>query len=150
MPPRHLRFESELSAPPDRVWAWAMSLDGITREMRPYMRMTVPRGARDLRDVSVELGKPLFRSWILLFGVVPIDRSDLTLIELSHGAGFVEESPMLSMRLWRHERTLAPRGSGTLLVDRLTFEPRVAPALVTWFIRGVFRHRHAVLRRAFA
>src|SRR5262249_32156412 len=119
--------------------------------MRPFFRMTVPPGVRNITDVTVRPGEALFRSRILLFGVLPIDHSDLTLLELRPGEGFVEESPMGSMRLWRHERWLEPLAgatAGVILTDRLTFEPRWARSLVAWFIATAFRHRHAVLRRA--
>lgn len=142
-----LRFESELAASPERVWTWITSLRGISTELSPIMKMTAPRSVETLADVSVDFGTPLFRSWILLFGVIPIDRSDLTLMSMDVGRGFVEESPMLSMTLWRHARTISNRAGKTVLTDELTFEPRFAPRLVEWFIRTTFRHRHAVVRR---
>jgi ligand-binding SRPBCC domain-containing protein len=145
--PVELTFTSELGSPPDRVWRWITSLEGISRELAPLMRMTTPPGVTAITDLQVRLGTPLFRSWILLFGVLPIDRSDLTLLELEPGQGFLEQSPMLSMRMWRHERRLAPRGDGTLLTDRLTFQPRFAAFAIRWLIRTVFTHRHRVLRK---
>jgi ligand-binding SRPBCC domain-containing protein len=141
-----LTFKSELSAPPAKVWRWMTSLKGISTEMWPIMKMTVPAGMTQIDDVSVVPGQRLFRSWVLLFGVLPIDRSDLTLLSIDPGRGFVEESPMLSMSLWRHERWIAARETGTVLTDKLTFEPRTLPALTGWFIRKVFEHRHRVLR----
>ena len=58
-----------------------------------------------------------------LFGVLPFDYDELKLVELSPGRGFHEESTMLSMRLWRHERTLEPDGDAkTVVRDHLTFE----------------------------
>ncbi len=144
-----LTFRSALSAPRDRVWAWVTSVEGISRELSPIVRMTTPRGVKRIGDVPIEPGKPLFRSWILLFGIIPIDRSDLTLLRLEDGRGFVEQSPMLSMSLWRHVRTLEADGERTLLTDELTFRPRLATALTRWFIEKVFHHRHAVLKRHF-
>ena len=142
-----LTFRSDLAAPPERVWNWITSVEGISRELWPILKMTTPPDLPDIRDVPHHPGQALFRSWVLLFGVLPIDRSDLTLISLDDGRGFVEQSPMLSMRLWRHERTVEPIGAGSRLADVLTFEPRFATALVTWFIRRVFTHRHAILRK---
>jgi len=145
-----LTFRSDLGAPPERVWSWITSVDGISRELWPLLKMTTPPDVPDIRAISREAGQPLFRSWVLLFGIIPIDRSDLTLLSLDDGRGFVEQSPMLSMRLWRHERTLEAEEPGSRLTDILTFEPRFAPSLVTWFIRTVFTHRHAVLRKHLA
>jgi ligand-binding SRPBCC domain-containing protein len=143
-----LRFESELSASSERVWEWMMSVRGVQTELWPILKMTAPSSITSLSDVSVKLGTPVFRSYVFLFGVVPIDRSDLTLLRLDAGSGFVEESPMLSMKLWRHERRISSRDGKTVLSDTLTFEPRFAGPFVEWLIRKTFEHRHRVLRRA--
>ena len=144
-----LVFRSALRAPRAAVWEWMTSIDGIGAELRPVLRMTTPPGVRTLTDVQWRPGERLFRSHVFLFGILPIDRSDLTLRELTPGDGFLEESPMLSMKLWRHERRLTADGDGVILTDRLTFEPRWAAPVVAWFIRRTFTHRHAVLRRTF-
>jgi hypothetical protein len=126
-------------------------VSGISREMSPFFRMTAPPDFQSLADVRVEPGKRLFRSRVFLFVVLPIDYSDITLLELTPQQGFVEQSPMRSMRLWRHERRIesADSDDAVILIDRLTFEPRHARAFVGWFMNKVFRHRHAVLRKAF-
>ena len=144
-----LRFESELQAPVARIWEWITSIDGIAAEMWPFFRMTFPKGVRSLNDVQVRPGVRMFRSYVFLFGVLPIDYSDITLMELTPGQGFIEQSPMGSMKLWRHERRIVPSTSNptaALLVDQLTFQPRMAKRLVGWFIRRVFIHRHDVLK----
>ena len=147
--PVDLFLESRLAASTETVWEWITSVRGISAEMWPYFRMTAPPEVRSLIDVSVQPGKRLFRSRVFLFGFLPIDYSDLTLLELTPSEGFVEQSPMGSMNLWRHERRIRPDpdGRGVILTDHLTFEPRWARGIVAWFIRRVFRHRHAVLRR---
>lgn len=142
-----LTFESKTTASPEQVWSWATSVAGILAELRPVARMTFPAGRANILDFDVELGQPLARSWILLFGFLPIERSDLTLVELDTGRRFVEQSPMLTMRLWRHERTIAPIPGGSSITDRLTFEPRLGGPIVEWFVAALFRHRHRVLRR---
>lgn len=145
-----LRFESALRAPAEQVWAWITSASGIRAEMRPLLFMTVPRGIRSLEDVPIVPGIRLFRSYVFLFGFLPIDYSDMTLLELRHGQGFVEQSPMGSMQLWRHERNIVacPTDATTvLLIDQLTFQPRAMKHLVGWFIQRVFIHRHNVLRK---
>ena len=137
-----LEFESHLATDARRVWSWITSLEGISAELRPWLRMSAPRGVHSLVDVQVQPGRRLFRSWIFLFGFVPVDCSDLTLLELQPGQGFVEQSPMKSMRLWRHERHLTGAPAGVTLVDRLTFSPRFARPLVAWFIKQLFKRRH--------
>ncbi|MCS0615919.1 hypothetical protein NX783_24605 [Massilia kyonggiensis] len=122
-----LRFESELAAAPDTVWRRVTSVDGIDDEMTPLLRMTFPRGMRELPSEGVVAGQRLCRSWLLLLRVLPIDRSDLTLVELEPGRRFLERSPMLSMAFWQHERIVAPSARGTTVVDNLTFRPRLLP-----------------------
>ena len=147
-----LQFQSMLPASREQVWRWITSVDGIRTEMHPILRMTVPKKICQLTEGEVKLGAPLFRSFILLFGLLPIDYSDLTLIQLDHGCGFVEQSPMASMALWRHERRIGHDPTvldAVILMDRLTFCPRGAGSLVGWFVKRFFEHRHAVLRRHF-
>jgi hypothetical protein len=126
--------------------------EGINDEMRPYLRMTIPRGVERLDPESVRLGERIGRSWILLLGVVPFDYDDLTLVRLDPGRGFLERSTMLSQRAWEHERTLEPvDGGGCLITDRVRWEPRLGVPgvplrpLIGWF----FGHRHRRLRRRF-
>lgn len=142
-----LSFESTLAARPDKVWAWITSFDGISKEMAPVLRMSVPNGVRDIESIPFEPGVPMFRSWIRLGGVLPIDFSDLTLLSLTPGQGFVEQSPMGSMRLWRHERTIHPVANGCRLTDTLNFEPRFGGRLAVAFVRKFFTHRHRMLRK---
>ena len=149
MPPLTLKFQSNLNASQETVWSWAVSVDGILTELRPLARMTVPKDIESILDVDVELGQPIAQSWLLLFGVIPIDRIDLTLIELEAGASFVEQSPMTMMRLWRHERTVETISGGARLSDILTFEGRFGNGLAKWFVNRLFTHRHQVLRRQF-
>ena len=145
-----LRFESHLAAAPDAVWRRVTSVDGIADEMAPLLRMTFPRGMHALPAEGFVPGQKLCRSRLLLLRVLPIDWSDLTLVELEPGRRFLERSPMLSMAFWQHERIVAPSAQGTTVVDNLTFRPRMLPlALVRAGVALFFRHRHARLRRRF-
>ena len=148
---RTVEQESSLAAPVDVVWEHGSTFDGVNDELRPLMRMTAPAHIRRLEPSDVVLGERLFRSWVLLFGVLPIDYDDLTLVAIEPGRGFQERSTMMSMRVWEHDRTLAPNGSGCVVRDRLGFEPRVPGMgpLLDRIIRATFRHRHRRLRRRF-
>jgi hypothetical protein len=133
------------------VWDRIITPEGINDEMRPYLRMTLPPGVEQLDPESIEIGKPIGRSWILLFGLLPFDYDDVTLERLEPGRGFLERSRMLSQRSWEHERTLEPTADGCKITDRVSWQPRLGlPArplrpLIAWF----FRHRHRRLRRHF-
>jgi hypothetical protein len=146
---------SVVAAPADEVWARAISEEGINDELRPILRMTMPRDLRGKTIDDVEVGVPLGRSWILLFGFLPVDYDDLLLAELGPGHRFLERSSTLTMSPWQHERTVeAVDPASCRVTDRLTFElrhplaripglPRLARAVVAF----LFRHRHRRLAR---
>ena len=142
-----LRFESILPTTPEIAWRWITEVRGLREEMRPWLWMSVPRGIHNLQDVQMEPGRPLFTSWLWLFGVLPLGTSRLTLISLTPNQGFVEQSPMTGMRLWRHERSLEPVEGGVRLVDQLSVEPILPAPLVRLFLRLLFNGRHRTLRR---
>jgi hypothetical protein len=71
---------------------------------------------------------------------------------MAPGRGYLAPSTLLSLRLWSHARTFAPRpGGGCTVSDRIAWEPR--PPLPGRWLRplfgAVFRHRHRRLRRHF-
>jgi hypothetical protein len=143
---------SRLDARPDRVWTRIITPAGINDELRPWLRMTVPRGLERLDPASIELGRPIGRSWVLLFGILPFDYDEITLVRLEEGRGFLERSRMLSQRLWEHERTLEPTGDGgCLITDRLRWQPRLGlpGAPLRPLFRAILRHRHRRLRQRF-
>jgi ligand-binding SRPBCC domain-containing protein len=146
--------QSVVDAPVEQVWARVITPEGINDELRPWMTMSMPRGAESMTVDNVPVGTPIGRAWLRLFGMVPFDYDQLTIAELWPGQGFHEESTMLSMRLWRHERTVTPEGDGkTLVRDRLTFELRTPlrplTPVVAAGIRALFGHRHRRLQRHF-
>jgi ligand-binding SRPBCC domain-containing protein len=143
--------ESVVAASQEAVWERVSTFEGINHELGPLLRMTAPAHVRALEPADVVLGERIFRSWVLLFGVLPIDFDDLTLVALEPGRGFHERSRMMSMRVWEHERTLDPVDGGCRVADRLSFEPRIPGMgpLLERFIRATFRHRHRRLAQAF-
>ncbi|MEH6783245.1 MAG: hypothetical protein V7688_05145 [Alcanivorax jadensis] len=144
-----LEFSSALPVSRAALWQAMTAMEGINQEMRPWLTMGAPAGVRGLQDVPLTPGKPLFRSSIKLFGWLPIGYSDLTLLSLTPGEGFVEASPMTGMRDWRHERRLEDSDTGCRLLDTLVFEPRVLPTVTSAIIRAFFGHRHRRLRRRY-
>jgi hypothetical protein len=146
-----ISVSSQLDASPAAVWDRVMTPEGINDEMRPYLRMTLPRGVERLDPESVEIGIPIGRSWILFLGLLPFDYDEVCLARLEPGRGFLERSKMLSQRTWEHERTLEPAGGGCLITDRVSWQPRLGlpgrplRPFIAWF----FRHRHKRLRRHF-
>jgi len=149
--PLGFSFASDLAAPAEVLWAHATSAAGVNRELFPLARMTFPRSAERLALDASSLGKRLFRSWILLFGLLPVDYDDLTLLRVTPGVEFVEVSPMLSQREWQHQRTLTPVPGGTRLADTVRFVPRLAalgkPYRLVFAQAFALRHRN--LRKLF-
>ena len=148
---RGFTVASELAASPERVWARIRTMEGVNYELRPLVRMTHPPGVDSLEPEDIRLGERIFRSWVLLFGFLPVDYDDITLVRIEDGRAFLERSPMLTQRVWEHERTVEPVDGGCRVTDRVSFEPRIPflAALQAPIFRFVFRHRHRRLRRAF-
>lgn len=145
-----LTFESKLTKSREEIWTWITSTKGISAEMWPLLRMTFPKHNHNLVDIEVIPGARLFRSYLFLFTVLPIDFLDLTLLELRDKQGFVEQSTMGLIKSWRHERFIESRSSENedlFIVDRLSFEPRFGGVIVKWIIKILFKHRHKVLRK---
>jgi hypothetical protein len=146
-----ITLTSELEIAVETLWARITDPAGINDELRPLMRMTVPAGAEDFGLDKPEPGR-IGRSWLLLFGFLPFDYDDIAIVRIEPGRGFLERSSMLSMRLWEHERTLAPCGEGSCrITDRIAWEPR-PPLPGTWLrslVLAIFRHRHRRLRLRF-
>jgi hypothetical protein len=140
-----------LAAPPERVRERITTPAGINDEFRPFLRMTFPADVDQLTPETAPVGKRLFRSWILLLGVLPVDYDDITLVSIEPGRGFHERSAMGSQRVWEHERTIVAEGEGCRVTDRVSFEPRLpgTAGLTLVLARRVFVHRHRRLRRAF-
>ena len=135
------RFQSDLAAPSEAVWGAVSRMSGVNDELWPYLRMT-HAGHGDQLLPSSEDGLVSFSSWILLFGLVPIDRHFLCAEPA--GYGFAEESHSWLQRIWRHRRRLDDIQGGTRLADEVEFEPRIAilAPIAALIVRAVFRHRH--------
>jgi len=156
--PAGFEVSSIVAAPPEKVWERVVTPQGINDELRPWMRMTVPRGFERLDPKAIELGRPIGRSWVLLLGLLPVEYDDITIVELEPGRRFLERSAMLSQRLWQHERTVeatdggsrgdARAASSSRVTDRIRFEPRLGlpGAAQRPLFRAIFRHRHRRLR----
>jgi ligand-binding SRPBCC domain-containing protein len=146
---------SIIAAPRADVWRRVVTPSGINDEMRPWMTMSVPRGAAGITIDAVVVGRPVGRAWLRLFGVLPFDYDLLTIAELEPGRRFREESTMLSMRRWVHDRTVEPEEErATRVTDRVALDPRflLRPAgpLLALAVRAFFAHRHRRLGAHFA
>ena len=145
-----VELRTDLLTPVAAVWEVVATMPGVNAELRPWVRMTHPPDAVSLLAAQ-EQGRDLaFGSWLLAFGVLPIDRHHLRVERILDGpspagtVGFDEESSSWLQRRWRHERRINPTESGCTVTDRLTVVPRIgwARPLVARVVPAVFRHRH--------
>ncbi|MFW6086332.1 MAG: hypothetical protein ACODAG_03930 [Myxococcota bacterium] len=142
--------ESLLAAPSEQIWGEVQTMDGVNRELAPWVRMTVPSEVRGFTLRDAPLGRPAFRSVLLAFGVLPFDLHHLTLVEATEGR-FLERSHSLLQREWEHEREVTAATGGVRVRDRVRVTPRfrIATPLVRPLVRVLFRWRHQRLRRRF-
>jgi hypothetical protein len=144
-------LHSNLAASPAELWKQAATMEGVNRELFPLARMTYPSGFNQLEAQSLRPGRPLFRSWILALGFLPIDYDDITLVRLEPQGGFLEVSPMGSQRTWRHQRILEPLPNGCRVTDQIRFTPKL-PLLGRLYLalfKASFSLRHYNLRHKF-
>lgn len=145
---------TRIRAPQDRVWARMVTPEGINDEFFPYLRMTMPASLRGQGIGDIPLGTVVGASWLLLFGILPLDIDFLCLVALDPGRRFLERSTMLSMRLWQHERRVDPVPEGCIIEDRIGFAlrrpfawlPGLRPLLLL-LLPALFDHRQRRLKR---
>ena len=146
-----------LLATPESVWQRVITPEEINAELSPWLRMTVPRAWKGKTLEAVTPATRLGRSWLLLFGVLPIDYDNIALAEWEPGRRFLEVSTMLSMQRWQHERSVLPRERGCIVQDQVSFALRAPLArlpglerLCGALLKALFRHRHRRLLRIFS
>jgi len=151
-----ISVESRLEgARADAMWERVCSPAGINDELLPLLRMTMPRRYRGSRLDQVPVGERLGRSWILLFGVLPIDYDDVVLAEVDPGRRFLERSRTATTRVWQHERIIEPDRDAVVVRDRVSFCVRAplrvlrARRVYRRAIQAIFDRRHRRLRRRF-
>jgi len=141
-------IDLDLSLPADFVWERVSTMEGVNAELMPWLRMTVPPAVRERSLMEGPVGEPMFSSWLLLGGFVPIDRHTFCLEAIEEGC-FQEQSSSWLHAVWRHERRVLGAEAGCRVVDTLGFRPRLpfVGRIVLWIVRRVFEHRHRRLAR---
>jgi hypothetical protein len=144
-----LTVELTVRADRSEVWAAVSTIGGMNRELWPFVRATDPTNGAPFDAEPWRVGTPVI--WLLLFGVVPVDRHRIGLVALPNGRGFRESSSTWLHRVWRHERALLDDPGGCVVRDSVEIEPRlgVLGPIVGWSVGRMFRHRHRRLRRRF-
>jgi hypothetical protein len=120
--------------------------------------MTVPAGLSGTGIDDLTPGEPLGRSWLLLGGVIPVDHDDMTLAVIEPPHRFREESSMMLLSEWTHERTVRPVTDDVCIVeDDVRWVGRgavgrwpVLRAIPRWLVRALYTHRHRRIVAHFA
>ena len=138
---------SRLKVPADRFWS-EQSIATVNYELGPWVRMSAPAKWQCVKLKDWDGQEQPFKSWILLLGLLPMDRHAFGTLELNQGMRFVETSSSWLNRVWRHERIVKSIAGGCEVVDQVHFEPRLSwlSAVVKPIYILVFRHRHARLQ----
>jgi hypothetical protein len=144
-----LRFSraSDLAVDVDVILA-TLTLGGVNAELWPLVRMTAPAAFTQRPLQEWPEGQHLFNSWILLFGILPVDRHAFFLQSVVPGKGFVETSSSTLNALWQHERTIVPITAGCRVTDIVEYRCRLPLLgfLLKPLYQLVFWCRHRYLR----
>ena len=141
------QVSSNLDLNPEDVMG-LLTMDGVNGELGPFVHMTAPPEWSSKAIFEWPTGKVLFSSWILLFGIFPIDRHKFFLRSVDRQLGFTEESSSLTNKLWHHRRSIDSNGALCRVTDTVEFQcrlPLLAYILAPAY-RFIFKHRHKVLR----
>jgi hypothetical protein len=146
----NFEFTSDLPVTPEAFLS-SLTLAGVNRELGPMIRMSAPAQWRDRPISEWPEERELFKSWIFLFGALPIDRHSFRLRSVVPGRGFSEASSSLVMKHWGHRRFVAGIEGGCRVTDAVEFDTRI-PLLghvlkpLYWL---AFRLRHRNLARLY-
>jgi hypothetical protein len=147
---RSFEIQSDLAIPASEFLSQCC-MQSVNWELAPIVRMTAPRPWQDSPIANWEVGSELFKSWILLFGLLPVDRHAFRLRKADFDRGFDECSSSWMNREWNHCREIRAHERGCTVIDRVAVVGRV-PLLVPLLMpiyRFIFRHRHCRLRKKF-
>ncbi|KFZ28143.1 hypothetical protein IDAT_11190 [Pseudidiomarina atlantica] len=144
-----MKFEvsSNLKISPEDIDG-LLTMKGVNTELNPFIRMTVPSEWSSKPIFEWPTGNVLFSSWILLFGILPIDRHTFFFQSIDRQSGFAEASSSLTNRLWHHRRDISRNGTSCRVTDTVEFQFRlpVLAYVLAPVYRFIFKHRHQVLR----
>lgn len=142
--------ESSLPITPTQLATDIFCMEGVDYELKPLIRMTFPEELiyKDFRTLLKN--KVLFKSYILLFGIIPIDVHNLKLKTITD-LSFYETSDSLMNLQWNHRRRIMPQGDAAVLRDEVVYLPRFK-RIGSWFrplYWLIFKHRHRRLKRKY-
>jgi len=142
-------FQSILNIERKRLWDNIHTFERVNFELFPMMKMTTPSAYKIMPLENFPVNVFVFKSIVLLFGLIPIEVSSIRLKFVKKNEGFIEESKMLLSRDWKHTRNLSNVDGKCKLEDIIEVRPRwflLKPVL--WvFIKLLFANRHRRVKK---
>jgi hypothetical protein len=144
---RQVVVSSKLRVRPDELWG-EQSIATVNHELGPWIQMSAPAAWHSLKLKDWTGDGPFFKSWILLLGLIPLDRHAFGSLDLSQRMRFVETSSSWVNRVWQHERVVKEIPAGCEVIDMVSFTPRLpfVSVMLHPIYTLVFNHRHTKLR----
>lgn len=143
-------LSSQLGESQSEIIQDAFTMAGVNRELFPLVKMTAPKQWQQMPISEWPIGKPLFHSWLLLLGFIPIDRHQFLFADVRED-GFIETSSSLTHELWQHERKISSQPEGINVEDYVCYRSRlpILGGILKPIYQAVFRHRHYRLRKRY-
>jgi ligand-binding SRPBCC domain-containing protein len=152
-------IESEIHSTKEILWQYVTQMKNVNAELMPFAKMTYPKEMSEIGNPpdgragnDVPMHQVLFKSVILLFGFIPIDRHYLRLDRIDFGTAFYENSYSLQHHYWKHTRTISECNGKIFVKDELHFAPRISflGYLFLSVYKIIFANRHKQLRKVFS
>ena len=145
---RTVELSTYLAAPPEVVWDHVQTPRLLHYVARGLLRF-VPRG----RPFPARWHEGEFRTWMLLFGFLPIGWQAIGIeLPVQPAGRFVVRDngygPLI--RRWDHWIEITPEGAGTRYVDRVHIEAGLLTPLIWGFARLFYAHRQRRWRKLVA
>jgi hypothetical protein len=140
-------FSSKLPVPAEQVLA-TLNMVGVNAELYPLVKMTAPNCFAECSILGWPQRQQLFKSWVLLFGIVPIDHHSFYFDTINPEEGFSESSSSTTNAIWSHERKITPQPTGCCVIDTVRYKSRLPfiDVILKPAYKLVFWRRHQNLR----
>lgn len=141
---------SVLEVKADRLAKDVLTMEGVNYELSPWLQMSAPEEWQTKPIKHWPINREIFKSWIRLFGFIPVDLHVFKLIETSE-KGIKECSSSIINKYWKHDRTILKLDAVSTVRDSLEFHPRLyfLRFILKPLYKSVFIHRHYRLKQKY-
>ncbi len=147
---RTFTVSSKLDADAKFIADKVFRIAGVNEELMPLVKMQLTPEWLQKSLAQWPVGYNIHASWLLLFGLLPIDRHHFGLEQVTE-LSFREKSWTLVLRTWTHQRDILPMEGYSEVVDKIEMTTRLSwlEPLITPIYLAVFKHRHRRLQKMF-